>query len=224
MVVRQFEKSKQNMFDDFRKKKKRRSRAESDLLGDIFVFDAEDGPIANWTYRLDTPEEYEIMKTALEIASIPENIETPAYLEILESCDDCSILEQVEPALEQAIFEDILFAFNPDEPNFEQLGDPMVDSLTGAIMDVDLCTAVNRQLVLTLFAKGTPPFEGAVVGLPAELKPIVKVFINQDPPFDTTVTILNTDIWKENGQEFFFVKLKDSAGSEGSVYVKVNDP
>jgi hypothetical protein len=35
------------------------------------------------------------------------------------------------------------------------------------------------------------------------------------------VTILNTDIWKENGQEFFFVNLKDSAGSEGSVYVKV---
>jgi hypothetical protein len=104
---------------------------------------------------------------------------------------------------------------------FEQLGDPMVDSLTGAIMDVDLCTAVNRQLVLTLFAKGTPPFEGKVVGIPAELKPIVKVLINQEQPFDTTVTILNTDIWKENGQEFFFVNLKDSAGSEGSIYVKV---
>jgi hypothetical protein len=77
----------------------------------------------------------------------------------------------------------------------------MVDSLTGAIMDVDLCTAVNRQLVLTLFAKGTPPFEGKVVGLPDELKPIVKVLINQEEPFDTTVTILNTDIWKENGQQ-----------------------
>jgi hypothetical protein len=47
------------------------------------------------------------------------------------------------------------------------------------------------------------------------------VLINQEEPFDTTVTILNTDIWKENGQEFFFVNLKDSAGSEGSVYVKV---
>lgn len=215
MVVSQFEKSKQNMFADFRRKKSRSSRAESDLLDDIFFFDAD------WTYLVNTTQEYENMKTALEKASFPKNMDKPAYLEILESCNDCAILEQVEPEEEQAIVEEILFSFNPEEPNFEQLGDPMVDSLTGAIMDVDLCTAVNRQLVLTLFAKGTPPFEGKVVGLPDELKPIVKVLINQEEPFDTTVTILNTDIWKENGQEFFFVNLKDSAGSEGSVYVKV---
>ena len=221
MVVRQFEKSKQNMFVDFRRKMRRISRAESDLLDDIFVFNADGGPVANWTYLVSTTQEYENMKTALEKASFPENMDKPAYLEILESCDDCTILEQVEAAQEQAIVEEILFSFNPEEPNFEQLGDPMVDSLTGAVMDVDLCTAVNRQLVLTLFAKGTPPFEGKVVGLPAELKPIVKVLINQEEPFDTTVTILNTDIWKETGQEFFFVNLKDSAGSEGSIYVKV---
>ena len=61
MVVSQFEKSKQNMFDDFRRKNRRVSRAESDILDDIFFFDAD------WTYLVSTTQEYENMKTALEI-------------------------------------------------------------------------------------------------------------------------------------------------------------
>ncbi|CAG5104536.1 Oidioi.mRNA.OKI2018_I69.chr1.g1314.t1.cds [Oikopleura dioica] len=212
-VVRRFEVIKKNMFDEYRKKKKRKKRNTSDIIDDIFFFDTK------WTYRIDSTKEYDDLKSKLIKDALPDDIEIPAYLELLESCSDCAVLDD---SPDPEMVEEILSNFDPDKPDFSTLGDPMVDSLTGAMMDVDLCTAVNRQLILTLYAKGTAPFQGKVLGIPAELRPIVAVLINQDSPYNVTVTILNTDIWKESGQEFFFVNLKDSGGKEGSVYVKVS--
>ena len=94
----------------------------------------------------------EYTKQKVEIVIDPnepvEEIKIPDIIEYIEDCTSCSIL----PVVELPVNEDGTIEPPP-------AGDPMVNSLTGSGISVDLCAATANQLIFTVNTAGTPPFQ-----------------------------------------------------------------
>ena len=127
-----------------------------------YVADEYDSPIYEFKEKdvdlvgeLLTWNEYnqgEYEKQKVEIILDPnepvEVIKIPDIIEYIEDCTTCSILPVVElPVNEDGTIE-------PPPP-----GEPMVNSLTGDGVAVDLCAATSNQLMFTVNTAGTPPFQ-----------------------------------------------------------------
>ena len=102
--------------------------------------------------------EYE--KQKVEIILDPnepvEEIKIPEIIEYIEDCTSCSIL----PVVELPVNEDGTIEPPP-------AGEPMVNSLTGDGIAVDLCAATSNQLIFTVNTAGTPPFQENVQPWPS---------------------------------------------------------
>ena len=63
--------------------------------------------------------------------------------------------------------------------------------------------------------------KGSVAGIPPELSTLLLVSINQKPPYDITIGILDTKLWSENMLGRFYLIVRDARGLEGSVQIDV---
>ena len=79
----------------------------------------------------------------------------------------------------------------------------MIGSLMGSGIDVDLCTAKNKQLFFSVNAAGEPPFQGTVMGVPTEISALILVVIDQNFPFEVSIGILDTFAWQTSGKAQF---------------------
>ena len=59
--------------------------------------------------------------------------------------------------------------------------------------------------------------KGSVAGIPPELSTLLLVSINQKPPYDITIGILNTKLWSEN-----MLSAKDEKNEFGYLKSKLN--
>ena len=63
--------------------------------------------------------------------------------------------------------------------------------------------------------------KGSVAGIPPELSTLLLISINQKPPYDITIGILDTKLWSENMLGQFYLIVRDARGMEGSVEINV---
>lgn len=100
-------------------------------------------------------------------------------------------------------------------------GIPMIDSINGTFVNADLCLAVNNQLLLrSIFnVSGRGPFRTLLFGLIQSEAQLVKTFINQNPPYDLSVEIKNTELWKTIDIDRFYIQIIDQNGNAGNVTI-----
>ena len=75
--------------------------------------------------------------------------------------------------------------------------------------------------LFTVNTAGTPPFQGSVQGVPAAMASLILISINQQPPFDIKIGILDTELWSKNMVEVFYLIVRDRMGLEGSITIKI---
>ena len=93
----------------------------------------------------------------------------PEIIDHLETCTSCSVL----PILEEV-----------DEDEVETIDQPsVINSLSKREITIDLCSAQNDQLIFTVNAAGSPPFQGSVSSLPISIANLVLISIDQVPPY-----------------------------------------
>ena len=93
----------------------------------------------------------------------------PEIIDHLESCTSCSVLP---------ILEDV------DEDEVESVEQPnVINSLSKREITIDLCSAQHGQLIFTVNAAGSPPFQGSVSSLPISIANLVLISIDQVPPY-----------------------------------------
>ena len=97
------------------------------------------------------------------------DVKPPEIIDHLESCTSCSVL----PILEEV-----------DEDELESVDQPsVINSLSKREITIDLCSAQNNQLIFTINAAGSPPFQGSVSSLPISIANLVLISIDQKPPY-----------------------------------------
>ena len=50
---------------------------------------------------------------------------------------------------------------------------------------------------------------------------LILISINQQPPFDIKIGILDTELWSKNMVEVFYLIVRDRMGLEGSITIKI---
>ena len=61
-----------------------------------------------------------------------------------------------------------------------------------------------------------------VYGIPAAYAALVAIIINDQPPFDCSVGILDTEIWALNGPDKVYLELRDANDIGGNVTVSIS--
>ena len=133
--------------------------------------------------------------------------DVPEMLAYVQECTSCYVLpvQPVEFAQD--------FVMPPQRP--------MMNSLSGVGAIIDLCKAKNKKLFEQINAQGRPPFQGTVFGIPADFVPLVAIIINDQEPYDTSVGILDTELWAEFGPDTIYLELRDADDLAGNVTVKI---
>ena len=118
----------------------------------IYEFEENDvdlvGELLTWNEYNQGEYEKQKVEIILDPNEQVEEIKIPEIIEYIEDCTSCSIL----PVVELPVKED-----GSIEP--PPAGEPMVNSLTGDGIAVDLCAATSNQLIFTVNTAGTPPFQ-----------------------------------------------------------------
>lgn len=99
----------------------------------------------------------------------------------------------------------------------------MIRNLAGSFVYVDLCEAIDNQILFSIAINGVPPITGIAMGIPYAMKNLITIVVNQEYPYNVVVGLIDISSWSEVQIPDFYIELKDGNAKEGNVTVTISN-